>query len=37
MFDAVDGQYRKVAAGRGILDLPEIEEVIEKCTDLFNR
>lgn len=35
MFDAVNGQYLKVAVGKGIVTLEEIGELVERYSDLF--
>ena len=35
MFDAVNGQYLKVAVGKGIITLEQIAELVERYSDLF--
>ena len=35
MFDAVNGQYLKVAVGKGIVTLEQIGELVERYSDLF--
>ena len=36
MFDAVNGQYLKVAVGKGIVTLEQIGELVERYSDLFS-
>ena len=35
MFDAVNGQYLKVAVGKGIITIGQIAELVERYSDLF--
>lgn len=35
MFDAVNGQYLKVAVGKGIITIEQIGELVERYADLF--
>lgn len=35
MFDAVNGQYLKVAVGKGIITIEQIGELVERYVDLF--
>ena len=35
MFDAVNGQYLKVAVGKGIITIEQIAELVERYSDLF--
>ena len=36
MFDAENGQYLKVAVGKGIVTLEQIGELVERYSDLFS-
>ena len=35
MFDAVNGQYLKVAVGKGMITLEQIGELVDRYSDLF--
>ena len=37
MFDAVNGQYLKVAIGKGIITIEQISELVERYVRLFEQ